>query len=246
MNSKQSLIVIAIPFTGGNAHSYKLLEQQLPKQYSWTTLELPGRGSRISENLLEDINIMIDDLFGQLKMIISKRQQYILFGHSLGAILGYELVKKLSSSNLCLPISLVVSGRGAPGTHCNLKRSELSHDDFWKTVYDLGGIPKEMLGQQELLKFYYPILKADFIAEENYEFQLPIQQISPPINVIISEDDMDENKSGESLLEDVEKWKFLSASNCSISILPGNHFFIFNYPEKVVDLILSSTSLEIK
>lgn len=245
MNSLEKTTIIAIPFTGGNAYSYRLIEQQLSEKNSWVTLELPGRGSRISESLIEDLDNMVNDLFAQITKLVTENKKYILYGHSLGGILGYELIKKLTLNNIFLPESLVVSGRGAPNTITKIRRSELSYDEFWKNVYNLGGLQKEIIRNKELLELYYPILKADFKVEENYNCLVPIKKISPPISIIIGEDDMDQKKNGEWSLTDIKKWKDFSMSGCKINFLPGNHFFIFDHPKKIVDFIMDSTRLEL-
>ena len=87
--------VIALPFAGGNKYSFNGIEKHVSKKINWITLELPGRGSRFKESLLDKIDHMVDDLLSQIMPHIQEGN-YIIYGHSMGTLLGYELTKKIT------------------------------------------------------------------------------------------------------------------------------------------------------
>ncbi|MEP6804700.1 MAG: thioesterase domain-containing protein [Flavobacterium sp.] len=117
--------VIALPFAGGNKYSFSSIEKHVSKNVEWITLELPGRGSRFKESLLDRVDHIVDDLLIQIMPYI-ELGNYIIYGHSMGTLLGYELAKKITEKKLQRPMALFFTGRGAPGfSRFNNKKSIL-------------------------------------------------------------------------------------------------------------------------
>ena len=230
--------IIALPFAGGNIYSFKELEKYVPNTIEWVTLELPGRGSRFGQPILENIDSMVNDLFSQLKPHLNE-EPYMIYGHSLGTLLGYELTKMLVKFKCQLPECLYFTGRGAPGTQKIEKKSELPKDKFWKQVEEMGGLPSEILEHEELLELQYPILKADFKALEEYNYEPMDTPFSIPIFICMGEDEIGEGKN-KTLLASVRAWsketKFLQKVEC----IPGNHFFILAHPKEVTSRIVNA------
>ena len=133
--------IIAIPFAGGNRYSFKKLEKYVSSPIQWVTIELPGRGARFNEPILEDITTMVKDLFEQIKPHI-EQETYMIYGHSMGTLLGYELTKMLIQKQCKLPECLFFSGRGAPKTAKFKGKSSLPKEEFWKEVEEMGGLPR--------------------------------------------------------------------------------------------------------
>ena len=104
--------LFCIPFSGGNAYSYYGFRKYLPEHIELCNLELPGRGKRISEPLLHSVKETTEDLFRQIKHKINGR--YLIYGHSLGALLAYTLCRHIRDVGEKLPEALFVSGQRAP------------------------------------------------------------------------------------------------------------------------------------
>ncbi len=230
--------IIALPFAGGSKFSFKNLENHIPNSLEWITLELPGRGNRFNEPILESIDTMVNDLLGQIESHIAN-ETYMIYGHSLGTVLGYELTKKLMAANSKLPQCLYFTGRGAPGTQKMERRSELPKDKFWKRVEELGGLPKEILQHEELLELYYPILKADFKALEDYSFTSIDAPFEIPIYVCIGEDEIGEEEDKISITS-LKAWNNLTKFPQEIAVIPGDHFFILERSKEVSSRIMNA------
>ncbi|WP_440880417.1 thioesterase II family protein [Tenacibaculum sp. C7A-26P2] len=236
--------IIALPFAGGNKYSFKKLEKFLPNSVAWITLELPGRGGRFDQPILEDINLMVSDLFEQIKLYVSE-DEYMIYGHSMGTVLGYELTKLLVKLKYKLPQCLFFTGRGAPGVHEMDRRSILPKNKFWVRVKNMGGLPKEILEHEELLELFYPILKADFKALENYQF-IPMHTPLPmPIFINIGADEVGDTIDKISM-EAIEAWKKETLFPQKTEFIPGDHFFILTYPEHVVTKIVNAFHTAVK
>jgi external thioesterase TEII len=211
--------VILLPFAGANKQSYTKFFQA----ENTVTLEYPGRGSRMNEPLLSNINNLVDDVFLQLKKEIMSGEDYILYGHSLGGLVGYLLCKRIEKLGFKKPHRFVVTGRMAPTCPVPKILSNLLDDEFWEEIWQLGGTPAEMKENPELLELFAPILKADIKCVEDYKY-IKGEKLTIPIYVLFG--------STESiLLKDVEGWKDETEGKVCIKELVGDHFFIYNYKD---------------
>ena len=224
--------IIAIPFAGGNKYSFNKIENHISQDFEWITLELPGRGGRFNESLFDNISEMVDDLYNNIQSHITQGD-YVLYGHSMGAILGYELIKKLSENGWKLPITLFFTGKGAPEyNHLMDKKSMLPQDSFWKEIIKIGGMPKNVLDQKELLEVCYPIIKNDFKALENYVYTKMKIPFSIPIQILIGEEE-------DILIDNVTAWANETNSICEVKIIPGDHFFVLEKAEMIAQRIMN-------
>jgi surfactin synthase thioesterase subunit len=228
--------IIALPFAGGNKYSFNSIEKHVPKKIDWITLELPGRGSRFKEKLFDNVDQMVDDLFSQVIPHIQEGN-YIIYGHSMGTLLGYELAKKITEKKMHKPIALFFTGRGAPGfSRFNNKKSILPSSLFWEEVGKIGGLPKEILECNELLDLYYPIMKSDFKAIEDYSY-LPMEiPFTFPIHILMGKDEIGIGDE-KTPLTGMKDWQNETSNNCTFELLEGDHFFIFKHAESIAKRI---------
>lgn len=220
--------VFFLPFAGANVNSYQPIIQGLQDDFECHAIELPGRGSRFSEPLLEDIDSMVSFCTEE---IIKKRNtaSWGLFGHSLGAVLAI-LVCSSDTLRGRLPEWIVLSGRAAPGISVSdTVRHQLSRDALLKDLIQMGGLQLELLKHPELIDLLVPVMRADFRAIETFDFTT-VQKLNVPLIVLggatdcISEDQLNE-------------WRNFTNSNCTVTMMPGGHFFIFENTSLVVNLM---------
>lgn len=213
---QSNLRIIAFTHAGGNKYSYQMFSQNFN---NFSTIEYKRGKLRIKENRIIDINELLDDLLAQVQKEISTGHDYIIYGHSMGALMGYLICQKIEQSGLQKPLKLIVSGKKAPFVK-RVKISHLPDAIFWKEIVKLGGIPDELQDYPELIDFYIPILKADFKAVENYEY-VKKDELTIPIDVFYG--------SEEATKEEMQGWKNETTANVTITQMEGNHFFIFNH-----------------
>jgi surfactin synthase thioesterase subunit len=216
--------IFIFPFAGGNKYSFNSLFQG---QIDTTTLEYPGRGLRINEDLITNINILIENLYSQIQNDIISSDEYIIYGHSMGALVGYLICKKIEESGLKKPLKLVVSGKKPPKYLKKKILSDLPNRDFWNDVSKLGGIPEEINNHPELIEYLTPILKADFKCIEGYRHQNSPRLIIP-IDVFYGSDE-DINQ------EEANAWNEETTGSVNIIQLKGNHFFIFEHKDFFIE-----------
>ena len=226
MNSAE-VTLICLPFAGGNKYSYLELFKYLPANVRPITLEPPGRGERVRENLLSDMYAMSEDLL--LKVVDQVSQPYAIFGHSMGAILAYLLTQQIRKANLPLPIHLFASGNAGPSYKRASKYSLLTKDRLKQKLIELGGSPEELLEDDSLFQFFESIIRADFHAVETFQYRKSVP-FNIPISVMMGEED-------KYTVEDAELWLRESSHPVDIQLYPGGHFFLFEHREKVCKYI---------
>ncbi|MCP4020309.1 MAG: thioesterase [Desulfobacteraceae bacterium] len=229
LNSHQKIQLFFFPFAGASFYSYNPLVKALPEhRFDTHTLELPGRGKRIKDPLLSNVSDMADDLFGKIKDQISP--PYVFFGHSLGSIVSYEVVLKIVDNGLEPPIHFFASGRGGPQVPSKNKNTEfLDEDAFYEKLKNYGGTPDQVLQEKELMAFFEPVLRADFIAAESYECR-HCHKIPVPISVLNGT--LDSVKPHEAL-----KWQAITESPITCKEFYGKHFFLFDHTKDIGSII---------
>lgn len=210
--------IVMLPFAGGNKNSYQAIVRSVPGAY---TLEYPGRGSRIREPLPFTLDQLVDDAVLQLKKTIDINKPYIIYGHSMGALIAYLLCHRIRTQKWPMPEKLVVSGRKAPIVKRIRFLSELPDEAFVQAVTAMGGIPADVATYPELVAYIVPILKADFKVYEAYTYT-PSEKLPVPIDVFYgTEEGVKE--------EDMAGWKEESHKDVNIRRMKGNHFFILDH-----------------
>jgi len=227
---RKKINLLCFTFAGGNKYSYRLLFDKAPYFLNVITIEYPGRGSRIKEQLISDIHTLVNDLYKQVQSIVDI-DKYAIYGHSLGGLVAYLMTLKLLENNHKQPEYLFITGTTGPSSFSRTqkKRYLLSHDEFVKEIKDLGGMPDEILQNEDLLSFLEPILRNDFKVSEEY-----IYKDHPPLNIPITvitgtEEDMEN--------EDVLLWQKESNLNVDFMQMEGGHFFILQHIDKIMEII---------
>lgn len=219
-----------LPFAGGSSYSFTNFAPLFSSEFEFRTLEVPGRGTRITENLLTDANDLCEDFFHQLQSDGAFTMPYVFYGHSMGALLGFLLLRKIRSEKLPLPLHFYASGRGGPSyPDWREKYHQLSDADFKQKLKELGGSPKEVLEHDSLMAFFLPILRADFQLVESYVYTRE-EVFDLPITVFIGESD-------EATYPEAEAWQQETVQPIAIHVLPGDHFFLFEQAKEIVRLI---------
>ncbi len=220
-------------FAGGSCYSYDFLKKYVSSNIEFIPLELPGRGKRYDEPFFINKSEAINDYY---KQIVAKRNgsPYIIFGHSMGATLGLSVTHEMEKKS-DPPITLIVSGNPGPGIkeireHGEQKRRSIMQDkEFKDELREIGGMPEEVLINEELYEFYSPILRADFRVLERDDFFEKGILLKIPIFALMGDE---EKYKGY-----IENWKNFTSSNFEFELLSGGHFFINDNARKLGELI---------
>lgn len=233
-NKTDKIQFFLLPFAGGNIYSYNFLKIKNADDIDLIFLELPGRGKRLREKLSDNADDVIQEYYTQIKKNRNE-SPYVIFGHSMGAIMGFYATAQLEKDN-DPPIALVVSGNAGPGIEREDQLHLLSSTDFKLKLKELGGVPHEVIENNDLFNFFEPILRSDFKCIEQFSPKSIV--IDTPIFAIMG--------SEEKTSDQIENWKKFTTSCFKYRILNGNHFFIYNHHEFLLDLFKQLTTINIE
>ncbi|WP_046759069.1 thioesterase II family protein [Kordia jejudonensis] len=228
--------IIIFTFAGGNKYSFNSF---FSKDLQTIVLEYAGRGARIAEPLLSNLDAVIADLYPKLKKEIATKEPYIIYGHSMGSMVAYQICRKIEQQGLPLPAKLIINGVKGPQYTKEKVLSNLPDAEFWEEITKLGGIPKEIGNEPELIDFFAPILKADYKCVEGYAYDETAEKINIPMDVFYgSEEDITE--------EEISGWNEVTTKKVTIKKLTGNHFFMFDHTEFFTTYFKNQTTRHVR
>lgn len=213
--------LICFPFAGGNSFSYRNMLATLPVDITVTVLEYPGRGARISEPLTQNLNMLADLLFNEIKAEHDLGQTYAFYGHSMGALLALLVARRIQNADMPLPKFLFVSGKSAPSLSESNKHYLLSSSDFWVLLNNMGGMPQGVSENVALCDFFEPIIRADMQALGTWRYE-ESPPLSCPITVWIGQDE-------GITISAASGWQQETTDAFHIEYFEGKHFFIFDH-----------------
>lgn len=218
-------------YAGGSAASFMPWQALLNPGIEVCAVQLPGRGTRMHEQHYTDFPALIK----ALAQVMSKEREmpFAFFGHSLGALIAFELTRYCKYRHLPEPKRIFMSGCDAPqhkGVSKNLH--SLPDDGLIEALEAYNGTPSEILANRELLELVLPTIRADFALAANYQYR-PMPPLDIPITVF--EGRLDEHIR----LDDVGGWARETTADCRVHWFEGDHFFINGEQQKVIDLLNS-------
>ncbi len=212
------LRLFCFPYSGASASLYYAWQSGLPGGIEVCPVELPGRGRRFGEEPYTALAPLVAAAGDGLRPHLDR--PYAFFGHSMGALVAFELTRLLRREGGPLPLRLFVSGHVAPQHN---ERDDplhrLADQEFLERVQALNGTPPEVLANEEFRDLILPILRADFTLCETYRCR-----DEPPLPCGVSAYGGlgDAHVSRERL----DAWRVHTDREFVLRLFPGDHFFL--------------------
>lgn len=222
--------LVCLPHAGGSATAFFSLSRVARESRlgaDVVAVQYPGRQDRRAEPCFDDMTRMADALADDLRPWFDR--PVALFGHSMGATLGYEVARRLHAQGE-RPIGLFASACRAPSA----QRIEFVHqrDDegLIAALKQLSGTDSAVLGDEELLRMVLPAIRGDYTAVETYR-HLGGPELTCPIQVLTGDTDP------VTTLDEAEAWARHTTSSCAVEIFPGGHFYLHSQLATVLDTV---------
>lgn len=180
-------------------------------------LQLAGREERFGEAPHRTVSASVGELADRLTAEPSSR--YAVFGHSMGALVAFELVRELRRRRAPPPLHLFVSGRIAPQTPVSTAFYALGDDELIDTLRRSGGTPEAVLAERELILALLPTLRADFELNERYAYRH-----EPPLDVPITA--FAGSRDTIAPIEGVAAWREQTSRQFRLLAFDEGHFFV--------------------
>ncbi|WP_274651222.1 thioesterase II family protein [Paenibacillus humicola] len=225
---KKEIKLYCFPSAGGTAQIYHGWFNFVDEAIELVPMEYSGRGRRFPQPLLTDLADVVDDLYSMMQPDVD-RMPYMMFGHSMGSLIAYELTKKLMQQGKRMPLHLFFSGRSSPNRPATKKRHHLADDELKEEIVQFGGTPPELLNDPEFSRMFLPIIRADMKAVETYT---PDEEIIPlSCNISIC------NGKQDHLVAHLEEWRAYTSEEIEFRLFEGGHFYIRDCAKEVVEAV---------
>ena len=210
--------LFCLPYSGGGTSVYRAWPDGLPRSIEVRPIRCPGRENRVREAP----HIRLPPLVAALGQALEPYLDipYAFFGHSLGALVSFELCRRFRRQALPGPVHLFVSACGAPQVPSpNPPMHQLPDAEFTVALRRLSGTPEAVFRNPELMELLLPVLRADFAVAETYVYGAE-EPLECPISAFGGLED--DAVSRGSILA----WRDQTLGDYRMRMLPGDHFFL--------------------
>lgn len=220
--------LICMHHAGGASHFFKDWDEYFERALAITAIELPGRGRRFGEEIPDRLERVADEIADELAdSDLGNHGPVVLFGHSLGAVIGYEVARRLGDNPGAFA-HFVASGAGAPRAERSLETLHILEDDeLLERLREMGGTPPKVLENPELMELFLPVIRADLQLLETHVPEDPAP-LDVPITAIGG--NTDERTSDGRL----DKWRNFTKREFAIRWFPGGHFYLEDHLSEIL------------
>lgn len=229
-------VLVCLPYAGSGASFFRGWRSFAPRGLEVAPLQLPGREERFVDPPLTEVAEAVDDLLPRVLPIGQGAERVAIFGHSLGAILAYELAHRLAGQGGVPLTHLFVSGSPGPATVREIRASLLDDEGFLAQVHELAGYSHPALENPELRELLLPVLRADVEMHENYR-PPPHPLLDIPVTALRGREDHLVSA------EQAAQWKEVTTGESTVVELDGGHMYLTDHPHALLRLVASRLSV---
>lgn len=226
-NPDAKLRLHCFPYSAGNASTYTSWVEHLSEDIELVAIQPPGRARRMGEAAYTSMADLIAGLCAEIEPWLDK--PYVIFGHSLGSRVGFELIHQALQRQWRMPEHFIASGSNAPHICRKHKRIyQLEQAEFIAGLKQFSPTTAtEIFDNENLLKLFMPMMRADFTIADTY-FREVGEPLDIPVSVFCGSTDTDAPE------HEMSTWQahFTQPLNCDV--FEGGHFFIEDNSEAVV------------
>ncbi len=213
--------LFCFPYAGGGASIYRSWNTALAPTIEVCAVQLPGRETRMVERAFHTM----PDLIAKLRQVLLPLldRPFAFFGHSMGALIAFELTRTLRAAGDPLPQTLFLSAhRAAHLPDAEPPIYHLPDEEFLDGVRALNGTPDGVLDHPELRALLLPLLRADFTLCETYQYE-EADPLPCPIVALGGITDYDVPRST------LDPWREHTSADFSLRLFRGDHFYLHHH-----------------
>ncbi|GHJ40953.1 thioesterase II family protein [Streptomyces sp. TS71-3] len=218
--------LVLLPHAGGSASFFFPTSRALSPAVDVLAVQYPGRQDRRHEALVDDLETLADTVAAELAPWTDR--PLALFGHSLGALLAFEVARRLEAGGV-VPHKLFVSGRRVPADLRGEQVHLLADDALAKAVKELAGTELPV-PDDELLRLVLPPVRSDYKALETYTYR-PGPPLAAPVMALTGDRDP------RVTVEAARRWAAYTVGDFELRVFDGAHFYLVGRADEVAALL---------
>jgi pyochelin biosynthesis protein PchC len=223
--------LFCFPHAGGAASYFHPWSASLAPGVEVLAVQYPGRENRAVEPCVTNIPDLADQIHAALRP--SLPGTFAFFGHSMGAILAFEVARRIAREEGRGLAHLFVSGRPGPPRHRHRNLRLAGNPALIAELRSLGGTDPRILQDSEVLELILPTMRADYTASETYQFEP-----GPPLSCDITA--MTGDRDSENTTVEAAAWSAHTTGAFNLQVYPGGHFYLDDCRARVLEVISSS------
>jgi surfactin synthase thioesterase subunit len=221
--------LVCFPHAGGSASYFAGLSGVLATGHQVLAVQYPGRQDRRHHPLLDTIDELADESYAALEPLLD--QPVAFFGHSMGAVIAFEVATRMKQRHDPAPAALFVSGRRAPSRHREEEGVHLRDDAGLVTeLKSLSGTDPRLL-DPDVVGMILPAMRSDYTAVETYRYR-PGPKLDCPIAALIGDADPKAD------LDEVKAWQDHTSGPFQMHTFVGGHFYLADHRDAVASVIV--------
>ena len=236
-NPRARVRLFCFPYAGGGDSLFRPWQKGLPETIEVCPVQLPGRGPRITEPPFTELSQLVRAAGQALAPHLDK--PFAFFGHSMGALVGFELARHLRRERGPQPVHLFVAGRCSPQTLREPFAGDLLDSDFSEILRRSNGTPEEVLENPELMELVLPAVRADFALCKSYLYS-PEPPFTFPVTAFGGLEDRGVSR------ECIEGWREHTTGPFVLRMLPGDHFFLNTSARPLLEAIAKELERDVR
>ncbi|MFJ6167561.1 thioesterase II family protein [Micromonospora orduensis] len=209
--------VVCLPSAGAGPSMYSRWAAALGDRAEVVAVTLPGREGRSTEQACPDLHLLARQI--AVALLSTLDRPYVLFGHSMGALIAYTLARVLPEAGGPAPARLVMSAARPPDLPLPAAVATSSDQELVAGLRELGGMPDEILADPDWLAMLLKPLRTDLTAVDAFQ-PLPGGPPSCPAALVAGYGD---DHAPPAV---VAGWRRFLTGPAPVYALPGNHFYL--------------------
>ncbi|MFJ7088497.1 thioesterase II family protein [Streptomyces griseus] len=222
--------LLCIPFAGAGASVFRPWVPLCQDRFEVAAVQLPGREQRFAEEPYRDVDVAVEGMLPEVLERVSGVGPVVLFGHSLGAVLAYELAHRLTATDGVELVRLVVSGSPGPWTRRENGAAGLDDEGFLERVKEFAGYRHDALEDPEMRELLLPSLRADVEMHESYlaaspePVPVPITSVRGATDALVTPDQAME-------------WSKATSREFDLVQVEGGHMYLVDNAEALIRVL---------
>jgi surfactin synthase thioesterase subunit/glycosyltransferase involved in cell wall biosynthesis len=218
--------LFCFPWAGGGTSTYLSWREPLSGAASVVAVRLPGREDRAAEPPLDSMEAAVDALVEAIEPYLSRPFSFL--GHSMGAVMAFELARRLRAKGLAGPRILIASAARAPIYRLGHQPPpDPPREEFIEEIKRLEGISPDVLADPRLLEIALPALEADARLYRRYVHQ-PGDPLDIPVYAYRGAADPNIQE------EHAARWAEMTTGAFQARVFEGGHFYLDQSREAVL------------